>query len=191
MVLEIFRAVLLGTIPVAVFTFVVLQWSITSGRMKKFAGGEDLQLQHKTHIKTAKKTRVKMQPGNPGDLFHNKIISFGGGFYGTMAVLTYALVEILEIWGFFVGIIDPDTWINNIGPGLFIDFFVNSVTNLIAAFIWFDTLPDYITINNGFIWLAAAYGGYLAGLRLTSEMGDVLWEKIRTFGAPNKDSRRH
>ena len=187
MVLEIFRAVLLGTIPVAVFTFAILQWSITSGRMKKFSGEEDLQLQHKTHAKTSKKAREKMQPGNPGDLLHSKIIFFGGGFYGTMAVVTYALVEMVEIWAFLLGIIDPDTWINDIGLGLFIDFFVNSVTNLIAAFVWFETLPDYITINNGFIWLAAAYGGYLAGLRLTSEMGDVIWEKIRTLSGLKKN----
>ncbi|MCZ6516534.1 MAG: hypothetical protein O6763_03495 [Gammaproteobacteria bacterium] len=181
MVLEVFSAVLLGAIPVALFTFAILQWSIASGRMKKFVGEEDLQRQHKAHAKTSKKNRGEIRSVGIGDIFHYKIMSFGGGFYGTMAILTYALIEIFEIWEFILGLSDPGTWVNKLGLDLFIEFFVNSVTNLIAAFVWFDTLPEYITVNNGFIWLAAAYGGYLLGLRLTSEFGDVIWEKIRTL----------
>ena len=189
MVQEIIRAVLLGAIPVAVFTFAILQWSIASGRMKRFTGEEDLQRQHKVHARTSKKSRDKTESGIVGDLFHSKIMSFGGGFYGTMAVLTYVLIEIVEVWVFLVGFVDPYTWINKLGLGLFIEFFVNSLKNLIAAFVWFNTLPDYITIHNGFIWIAAAYGGYLAGLRLTSEMGDVIWEKIRTISGIGKTGR--
>ena len=103
---------------------------------------------------------------------------FGSGFYGTMAVLTYILIEILEIWEFLVGMLSPSTWIDKLGLDLVIQFFVNSITNLVAAFVWFSTLPEYVAIDNGFIWLAASYLGYLGGLRLTSLMGDELWGKM-------------
>ncbi len=95
-----------------------------------------------------------------------------------MAVLTYILLEAGEIWQFLTGLIDPSTWINKIGLALIIEFFVNSFTNLIAAFVWFTTLPEYIAIDNGLIWLGASYLGYLAGLRLVAERGDWIWGKI-------------
>ena len=95
-----------------------------------------------------------------------------------MAVLTYTLIEAVEIWQFLVGLADPSTWINKIGFDLFIEFLLNSIINLVAALVWFNTLPEYIIINNGFIWLGASYLGYLAGLRLTAEKGDWIWEEM-------------
>lgn len=41
---EIFRAVIVGGIPVAVFTFLVVQWSIASGRMERLSAARDLQV---------------------------------------------------------------------------------------------------------------------------------------------------
>jgi hypothetical protein len=180
----------LAAVPVALFTFLVLQWSIASGRMRKFSAEEDLRRQHKKHARSVKKARRKRaaDPDNEdtplfhqraaGDFFHNKVMSFGGGYYGTMAVLTYILIELVEIWQFLVGILSPSTWIDKLGLDLLIEFFINSLTNLIAAFLWFATLPEYITINNGFVWLAASYLGYLAGMRLTTVLGDRIWARM-------------
>jgi hypothetical protein len=83
--------------------------------------------------------------------------------------------------------LSPTTWIDKIGLDLFIQFFVNSLTNLVAAFLWFATLPEYINIDNGFIWLAAAYLGYLGGLRLTTTRGDEIWEKMLVYIGELKD----
>lgn len=179
MALDIIRAILIGALPVALCTFVILQWSISTGRMSRFSGTEGLWHQHKANAKAAKKKREDPPSGFIGDIFHKRVMSFGGGFYGTMAVLTYVLIETIEIWQFVTGMADPDTWINKLGLGLLIEFFVNSIMNMVAAFIWFDTLPRFITVHNGLIWLAATYAGYLAGLRLTAVAGDVIWEKIR------------
>lgn len=187
MVLEIIRAGLLGALPVALFTFAMLQWSIASGRMNTFTGEKALQRQHVEQARAAKKAK-KFQRGAEnmpvfhhraaGDFVHSKAMLFGGGFYGTMAVLTYVLIEIIEIGQFIAGLADPDTWLNKLGLDLLINFFVNSLLNLVQAFVWFGTLPDYITINNGFVWLAAAYLGYLGGLRLVNKMGDHIWEVL-------------
>ena len=205
MELELIRAALLGAAPVAFFTFLILQWSITSGRLSRFDDEKDLQRQYKARSRAAKASRKARKAGRDaaaaqpdydqplfhkravGDIFHNKVMFFGSGFYGTMAVLTYILIEILEIWTFLVGMLSPTTWIDKIGLDLVIDFFVNSLTNLVAAFVWFATLPEYINIDNGFIWLAAAYLGYLGGLRLTTTRGDEIWEKMLVYIGELKD----
>lgn len=194
MALELIRAALLGAAPVAVFTFLILQWSISSGRLSRFADEKDLQRQYKARSRAAKESRKARRAGRDaaqvdddqplfheravGDIFHNKLMFFGSGYYGTMAVLTYILIEILEIWTFLLGMLSPTTWIDKLGLDLLIEFFINSVTNLIAAFVWFSTLPEYISIDNGVIWLVATYLGYLGGLRLTTTRGDEIWEKM-------------
>ena len=189
MVLEIVMAGLFGAVPVALFTFLVLQWSIASGRLSRFDREENLHRQYRKHTKEASKLRGNKETGPEddqplsrkraaGNLFHNKVTFFGGGYYGTMAVLTYILIETVEIWTFLIELLKPSTWLDKIGVDLIIEFLVNSITNLVAAFVWFGTLPEYITINNGFIWLGASYLGYLLGLRLVAEKGDWIWDKI-------------
>jgi hypothetical protein len=191
MVLEIVRAGLFGALPVACFTFFILQWSIASGRLRGFDRAGNLDRQYVKHSKAASKSRgdkkagVKDKDGPvfhkraAGDAFHNKVSFFGGGYYGTMAVLTYILIEAVEIWQFLIGLVDLSNWTSRIGFDLVIQFIVNSFINLVAAFVWFNTLPEYIVIDNGFIWLGASYLGYLAGLRVTADRGDWIWDKIR------------
>ncbi|MFT5483989.1 MAG: hypothetical protein ACI9GW_002649 [Halieaceae bacterium] len=183
MLTEVFRAIFLGALPVMVFSFAILQWSITTGRMQKFTGEDGLATQHARHAKSVGKTgRPKdtsfieqlSDERSRGDIFHGKLMSFGGGYYGTMAILTYLLIEVVEIWQFMVQALSPNTSFGEIGLGLVIEFFVNSLLNLIAAFIWFMTLPEYINISEGLVWLGASYLGYLAGLRLTADRGSEI-----------------
>lgn len=168
----------------ALFTFVVFQWLVASGRIERFVDQDGLQQQLKTQASDSKRVRRerKQDPEySPfheraaGDFFHNKILSFGGGFYGTMALMTYALIEAVEVWQFLLSVFDPDSWIDRLVPGMIVEFLINSLMNLVSAFIWFATLPDYIHMDSGLIWLAAAYGGYLGGLQLVSRWGDDLW----------------
>jgi hypothetical protein len=184
---DIARAILIGALPVAIFTFVSLQWLIASGRLEKFTDREDLKRQVKTQAKAVKQARragsafdprVFFHKDAPADFLHNKTLSFGGGFYGTMALLTYILIELIEIWDFLRGMVNPETWISKLGIELLIDFVVNSLTNLIAAFVWFATLPDMIAMDNGLLWLGASYGGYLAGLTITTRWGDRIWAHL-------------
>ena len=179
--MDILRAILIGALPVAVFTFLIMQWLIASKRLDAFTDRDDLKGQLKAQAKAAKQQRKQQgrrlfPHTSAADFFHNKILSFGGGFYGTMALMTYVLIEVIEIWNFVLGLADPATWINKLGVELLIDFIVNSFTNLIAAFVWFGTLPEMIAMDNGWIWLGAAYGGYLAGLEITRLWGDRIWQ---------------
>jgi hypothetical protein len=178
MLWEILKAIFVGGIPVAIFTFLVVQWSIVSGRMDKLSGTQGLEKQHRGHAKKARKDKRINPDSRVGNMLHNKIVSFGGGYYGTMAVLTYALIECVEILQFLASIFDPDTWINRLGVELLVEFLVNSITNLVAAFVWFSTLPAYIRIENGWIWLAVTYGAYWLALQITVAAGDSLWNRL-------------
>lgn len=188
---EIIRATIIGALPIAIFTFLTLQWSISSGRLGKFTDQKDLKEQFKKVSKEAKEAKKKAKSEKKtgektekkpffrkeagGDFLHGKIMSFGGGFYGTMALFTYVIIEVVEITQFFGKIIDFDTWTFRFSFQFLIDLIVNSIMNLVAAFIWFMTLPDYISMDEGWVWLAAAYLGYLGGLRFTQEKGDEAW----------------
>jgi len=219
MVFEILKATFLGSLPVMIFTFLILQWSIRSGRLQAFDGDATLRQQYKDQIK-AQKAETKAQKAeikeakkkakaearkasrenkvlrevvspaenNPlfskkrgGDMMHNKIMSFGGGFYGTMAVLTYILIELIEIWQFLGKIFGPGSLFDNIGINMLVAFIINSVMNFVSAMLWFKTLGDYLPVGNGWIWLGAAYLGYITALKLVTHHGNDIWEKIHSF----------
>ena len=198
---EVIRAALFGALPIACFTFLTLQWSITSGRLPKFTDKKDLKAQYKKLSEQAKEAKKKAKEkakekkqadapetmeekkpffhkGRGGDLLHGKVMFFGGGFYGTMALFTYLIIEVDEITSFFGKIIDLSNWSFNFSINFVIDLIINSVMNIVKAFIWFDTLPDYIRIHEGWIWIIAAYLGYLGGIRFTREKGDEAWQAL-------------
>ena len=202
LIIEAIRAGVLGAFPVACFTFLNVQWLIVSGRLPKFSDAKDLQAKYKkmrSETKEAKKeAKQKKQAGElekaedrqvkqplfhklkGADLLYGKLIFFGGGFYGTMALFTYLIIEIDEILTFFGKIIDVTHWHFTFTFQFLVDLLINSIMNIVAAFIWFQTLPEYIDMNNGFIWIVAAYLGYLGGVYFTRQKGDEAWQFLST-----------
>lgn len=201
-IIEAIRAAAIGALPIACFTFLTVQWSIVSGRRAKFSDAKDLQAQYKKIRKDAKEAKKKakqnkqteesgleqgQQQNQPffhkrkgGDLLYNKLLFFGGGFYGTMAVFTYLIIEVDEILSFFGKIIDVTDWHFTFSLQFLIDLLINSIMNIVAAFIWFQTLPKYVDVNNGFIWIGAAYLGYLGGVHFTKLKGNEAWYFLAT-----------
>lgn len=202
MIIETIRATFLGALPIACFTFLTVQWSIVSGRLPRFSDAKDLQAQFKKkrqEIKAAKKLAKQNnqteeqkqtqgeQESQPffhkrlgGDLLYNKLLFFGGGFYGTMALFTYLIIEVAEILTFLGKIIDVTHWQFTFSIQFLVDLIINSIMNIVAAFIWFQTLPDYVDVNNGFIWIGAAYLGYLGGVHFCKLKGDEAWQFMST-----------
>ena len=195
---EIIRAILFGSVPVAAFTFLVLQWSIVSGRLSRFDDNKGLEQQFKdrkkvkAEAKAERKRREKageeaepkpakkpfFHKGAGSDLLHNKVMFFGGGFYGTMALFAYFVIEVGEIFEFLGVVFTPGEWFDNLGFDLIIGFVINSFTNIGLAFAWFVTLPKYVSMGNGWIWLLAAYAGYMVGVKLVSQQGDLIWARL-------------
>ena len=110
-----------------------------------------------------------------------KWLSFGGGFYGLTALVTYAVIEYAEIVDFFANFTSIADFINRIGIGMLIDFIIESIINFVLSLAWplywMTELPkDSVFI----IYLIEAYIGYRIGrilafvaLRRMEETGDV------------------
>ena len=55
--------------------------------------------------------------------------------------------------------------LSSISLKLLLDLVIESILNLVDAFIWFRYWPDEINMKNPWYWLIAAYSGYLLGAR--------------------------
>lgn len=200
MFIEVIRALVMGAVPVAVFTFLVLQWSVASGRLAPFYDEKSLDQQYKdkrkakkAEKKAAKEARAKgiepdkkqkderpwLDKSRGEDFLHDKVMFFGGGYYGTMALFAYAVIEFDEVLQFLGVVFTPGAWFQYLTFGLIIDFFINTIMNIVGAFTWFITLQDYVRMDNGWIWLGASYVGYIAGVKLVAEAGNKIWAWLK------------
>jgi len=191
MLREIFRALLLAGIPVAVTSYLLIWWALKNQYLQGASNLKDVQVHFKgvskarsRQKKDEKKRRkeggnaIEMESGqqeshkmNP---VHNKWLSFGGGFYGVVGLLTYAVVELGEIRDFITQFDGLSSLISGITLQLFIGFFINSIMNFIVAIAWpvywlSDISSDYI-----WMWFIAAYAGYWAGTRFALHQANNL-----------------
>lgn len=103
-----------------------------------------------------------------GETATNKWLFFGGGFYGLMAFGTYLYIEVGEIATFLLSLIDF-TWVqfwSQLSIDLVIKFIINSVMNLVDAFVWFRYWPQVISMQNGWVWLIVAHVGYILAAQI-------------------------
>jgi hypothetical protein len=101
----------------------------------------------------------------------NKWLSFGGGFYGLVGLLTYAVVELGEIADFFRGFESISGFIRNISFDMVIRLFIEGLMNFIVAIAWPLYWLDMIVGQYIWIWFLVAYGGYWLGARLALHYG--------------------
>jgi hypothetical protein len=94
---------------------------------------------------------------------HSKWVSFGGGFYGLMALITFTVIEVREIVAFVASLDSFQALIDLLSINTLVDVLVNSIMNMVDAFIWFLYWPEQISMSNGWIWLFMAYAGYNLG----------------------------
>ena len=95
-----------------------------------------------------------------------------------MALFAYFVIEIGEIFQFLAVVFTPGAWFENLGFDLIVGFIINTLVNIGLAFAWFIPLQEYADIGNGWIWIGAAYIGYMAGLKVVSQKGDLVWEQL-------------
>ena len=164
MLQEFFIAVLKAGLPVALASYGLIWWALKNDHL----GSAGRVKEAEKEIKRVAKERAgdkKKGKGKKGDPLHNKWLAFGGGFYGVVGLLTYAVVELGEIRDFFTQFDGLAGLIAQITPNLFIGLFIDALKNFIVAIAWpvywmSDIRSDYI-----WIWFAVAYGGYWLGTR--------------------------
>jgi len=191
MVRELLRALFQAGIPVAVTSYLLIWWALKNQYLQGASNLKDVKIHFKGVSKARSRKRkdekrrrkqgakaVELEPGqqeshkmNP---VHNKWLSFGGGFYGVVGLLTYAVVELGEIRDFITQFDGLLSLVSDITLEMFIGFFINSIMNFVVAIAWpaywlSDIRSDYI-----WIWFLAAYAGYWAGIRFALHQANKL-----------------
>lgn len=163
---DFFEAIFKAALPLGIVSYFLFHWSLTSGRLGDITGRKAFKSElkrMKREAKAAKKAGQKHASDNP---LHNKWLKFGGGFYGVVALWTFVVIEMQEIYSFFMDFTGLSGIVEKLGLGMVIDFFVNSLVNFIRAIAWPAYWPDVLRGNNPLLWLIVGYAGYWAGMRI-------------------------
>lgn len=158
--MEILRAVFIAGLPTMIVAFLMVFFAIKRGYLEQDENIEEL----KKRKKQAKKDKAEFKV-NP---VHSKWLFFGGGYYGIMALGTYAHVELVEVYEFFRDFSSISNFIDQISFGALIRLIIDSFLNIIPAFTWFLYWPKIFVMHSGWYWLGASYAGYHVGSYLAN-----------------------
>lgn len=158
--LEVLRIIFMAALPISAIAFIMMFYTLKNGYVDLNGNVDDL----KKRKKQAEKDKVDFNV-NP---IHRKWLFFGGGYYGLMALATYAHVEFIEVYEFFSAFSTFAAFIDQVTLGALIRLVIESFLNLFPAFTWFLYWPKIITMNNGWYWLGASYAGYHLGIYLAN-----------------------
>jgi hypothetical protein len=87
-------------------------------------------------------------------------VTFGGGFYGLIALLTFIIIELTQVVKFFFSITGWQDIISFLSLDTLIAMIIDSITNMIQAAIWFRYWSDKFNTENFIVWILIAYIGY-------------------------------
>jgi hypothetical protein len=159
MFLELVTALFKAGLPVGLTAYLLVWWALRNGYLG--AAGTFGEVEKEIKLQSKDKEKKKQ-----GDRVHRKWLSLGGGFYGVVALITLAWIELGEIADFISGfegmgtlasLFSFDTLVN-----LFIETLVNTVTALAWPVYWLGSVGGHYT----WIWILAAYAGYRLGIGL-------------------------
>ncbi len=159
-IVEFFKAVIMAALPVGALSFGIVWWALHKGYLKERDGVKALRQEIKSLGKKRSREKKKINP------LHDKWFKLGGGFYGIVGLYTYALVEWNEITDLLGNLGRVFT---KFSPGIFINFFIESITNFIIAVTWPIYWMNEVSSDWIWMWLVLAYGGYWAGMKLAQQ----------------------
>lgn len=180
MILELFHALVFAGLPVALASFFLFSWYLRRRHGEALASLKEVERE----LKREQKARAKREKDRKRalgavlaegahfsregqlDLVHNKWLKFGGGFYGVVGLLTYAVVELGEIWDFLRGFESVWSLISQFGVDMLVNLFVEALRNFIIAIAWPAYWLSNIQTHYPWLWFLAAYAGYWGGARL-------------------------
>lgn len=165
MISQLLLACLFAGVPLFIVSLCMISWMRKSDLLDDFEDQKGLKAAMKTIKQKRKKDKNKSIKQQSRVI--DKWLYFGGGFYGLMSLVTYAYIEISEIFKFIsdvftIGLVGM---FSSLGIDTLIDFIVNSFVNLLTAILWFGYWPDEVNMREPLIWLLAAYIGYWYGAK--------------------------
>ncbi len=170
---EIIRALFIGGIPIALIAFALVLWAGRKGYVvKKKSENLDAKIENtSSEVLTEETSKDKTNK----HLVFDKWMTFGGGYYGIMAFITYIHVEVMDLYRAFAKFESFQQMIDALSFGFLIELILEAIFNFITAFTWFLYWDDVIKIHNGWVWLLITYiayslGEWLAEQRLKQEL---------------------
>jgi hypothetical protein len=174
MIGSIIGATIFAAIPLFAITYLLIGWALKHGKIKDFEdrkGFEAAVKSMKEDREKLKKDKTQKSQLKNENLFARKWFDFGGGFYGLMALITYVYIEIGEVFQFLGKLADLSIAkiLSSLGIDLLIQFVINSVMNLVSAFVWFMFWKNEFELEHIWIWIIMAYVGYHVGAKTARE----------------------
>lgn len=194
MLLELLRAMLIAGLPVGAASYGLVWWSLRQGHIGSVSSLKEMEQgfkrrskeksaakkEQKRNKKAGRKTQARslslklasarLQAREPGpsvlNAFHGKWLAFGGGFYGVVGVLTYAVVELRDLRDFFLGFESLYDLFADFGINMLVGILVEAVTNFVAAIAWPAYWLSDIRSDHVWIWFIVAYAAYWAGAKI-------------------------
>lgn len=180
MILEFLRALLLAGLPVGAASFFLFTWALrhrapgTTISLKAVQSELKAESKERAKLKKSQKRNVAARLAEGAhfsrdaqlDLIHTRWLRFGGGFYGVVALITYAVVELGDLWAFAMRFESFWMLLANFGLDTLIGLLVNALQNFIVAIAWPAWWLSNISSQYVWFWFVAAYAGYWAGARL-------------------------
>ena len=152
---DILRAILFVGIPVGVFSFLMIYFSYQKGYLST-----DVEL--KDAFKKKNNSQSSLSRKHKKDLLflHSKWVTFGGGFYGLIALLTFIIIELTQVVNFLFSITGWQDIVALFSLDTLIAMIIDSITNMIKAAIWFSYWPSKFNTENFIVWILIAYISY-------------------------------
>ncbi|MEE4245658.1 MAG: hypothetical protein V2I33_09620 [Kangiellaceae bacterium] len=151
---EIISAIIYAGIPIAAISYFFLQW----------AEGQGFIFEKKERKQDKKDNQTKYNP------VLEKWSTFGGGYYGIMALITYVHVEIMDLYNAFSKFESIQQMLDALTFNFLIGLIMEALYNFITAIIWFTYWDEVLPISHGWYWLLASYAGfYLAEQKLFAD----------------------
>jgi len=153
--LDVLQAILFVGVPVGVFSFLMIYFSYQKGYLST-----DDEL--KDAFKKNNDTGSSLSRKHKKDLLflHSKWVTFGGGFYGLIALLTFIVIELTQVINFLFSIKGWQDVVALFTLDTLIAMIIDSITNMIQAIIWFTYWSGKFNTDNFIVWIFIAYISY-------------------------------
>lgn len=159
--MDLIKAIFYAGLPVQIFTFLMVYYAYHKGYLTS-----DVKIQDA--FKDKKNPDKKLSKINKKNLLflHSKWVTFGGGFYGLLSLLTFIYIELEQTVQFLIHATGLQSFINLLTFDAILSMIIESFINMIKSLLWFSYWPNVFEMKSITIWFIATYIGYRLGANL-------------------------
>ena len=156
MLLDLLQAILMLGLPMAGLSWLLFSRLFERGELDRQDGHKAISVR----VRELRKSSTANAAGkNP---IHDRWMWFGSGFYGLAALWTLVVIEVGEFIDLLWNLPRLGSLLENGLIATVIDFFIEQLSNLLAAFLWFSYWPA----DSVLVWVGVAWLGYWAGVEI-------------------------